>query len=85
MAEDVVHVPGDPLPFLVHGQPLDLPACGPQMTDREVEREDGAECRGHADEEGHLHPGHRALGEAHPHDLPQHCHKAEQQRMSSMS
>ncbi|AQY20209.1 hypothetical protein T261_00580 [Streptomyces lydicus] len=55
------------------------------MTDRELEREDGAECRGHADEDGHLRPGHLSPGEAHPDDLPQHCDKAEQQRMSSMS
>ncbi|WP_329192278.1 hypothetical protein [Streptomyces sp. NBC_01435] len=50
MTENVVHVPGDPFPFLVHGRPPDLLARGPQVTDREVGREDGAECRGHADE-----------------------------------
>ncbi|WP_234431354.1 hypothetical protein [Streptomyces sp. NRRL F-5053] len=82
MAEDVVHVPGDPFPFLVHGQPLDLLARGPQMADREAEREHGAECRGDADEDGHLRPGHLAPRETHPDDLSQHRGEAEQQRVA---
>ncbi len=82
MAEDVVHVPGDPLPFLVHGQPLDLLARGPQVADREVEGEDGAERRGHADEDADLRPGHLAPVESHPDDLSQHRDEAEQQRVA---
>ncbi|MFI6771375.1 hypothetical protein [Streptomyces sp. NPDC050355] len=85
MAEDVVHVPSGPFPFLLHGQPLDLLARGPQVTDREVERKDGTECCGHADEESHLRPSHLSPGKVHPDDLLQHRDKAEHQRMPSMS